>query len=209
MAVEGLADGIEGREADGFCVVVFEDGEVGQGDANAVGELAEGDFAARHHNVKVDEYHGGTSNGKVVFGFDAGGFFDHVFHHAQAEPDEEGGNGGGKGKLKPSSQRQKEKPFGKGAPRDSREQACGGFGKDGFTQNGAEQKEQQHHRNVGNGKHCVGIDENPKAPRFGDGGAVAEVVFHIQSRVHYVGQPPSEKDQSRYHEKGKDNGNNG
>ena len=187
MAVEGLADGVEGREADGFCVIVFEDGEVGEGDANAVGELAEGDLAARHHNVKVDKDHGGTSNGKVVFGFDAGSFFDHVFHHAQAKPDEEGCNGSGKGELKIAAKRQKEQPFQKGAPRDSGEQVCGGFGKDGFAQDGAEQKEQQHHRNVGNGKHRVGVDENPKTPRFGDGGAVAEVVFHVQRRVNYVG----------------------
>ena len=116
LAIEGLADGVEGREADGFGVVVFENGEVGKGDANALGELAEGDLAARHHDVKVDEYHGGTSNGKVVFGLDAGGFFDHVFDHAQAKSDEKGGDGGGKGELEIASQRQKKQTFRKGAP---------------------------------------------------------------------------------------------
>ena len=180
MAVERLAYRIESRKAHRASAVIFEDGEVGEGDANAVGELAEGDLAARHHNVKVDQNHGGTSNGKVVFGFDAGSFFDYIFHHAQAKPDEEGCNGSGKGELKIAAKRQKEQPFQKGAPRDSGEQVCGGFGKDGFAQNRTEQKEQEPHRNVGDGNHGVGVDENPKTPRFGNGGAVAEVVFHVQ-----------------------------
>lgn len=43
--VEGVADGGEGGEADGAASVVFEDGEIDEGDAGAAGEFGEGHAA--------------------------------------------------------------------------------------------------------------------------------------------------------------------
>jgi hypothetical protein len=53
VAVEGVADGGEGAEADGASVTVLEDGEVGDGDANLGGELDQGDAAGFEELVEV------------------------------------------------------------------------------------------------------------------------------------------------------------
>jgi hypothetical protein len=53
VALEGVADGGEGAEADGSGVTVLEDGEVGDGDANLGGELDEGDASGGEELVEV------------------------------------------------------------------------------------------------------------------------------------------------------------
>ena len=53
LAVEGVADGGEGAEADGAGVSVLEDREVGDGDANPSGELDKGDASGCEELVEV------------------------------------------------------------------------------------------------------------------------------------------------------------
>lgn len=61
LAIEGGAEGGEGGEADGGDVVVFDFGEVDVGDADLVGEIAEGDVAVGHDAGEVeDDFAGGV-----------------------------------------------------------------------------------------------------------------------------------------------------
>ena len=53
VALESVADGGEGAEADGAGVTVLEDGEVGDGDANLGGELDQGDASGGEELVEV------------------------------------------------------------------------------------------------------------------------------------------------------------
>ena len=53
LALEGVADGGEGAEADGAGVSVLEDGEVGDGDADLGGQLDEGDASGGEELVEV------------------------------------------------------------------------------------------------------------------------------------------------------------
>lgn len=53
LAVEGAADSVKGREADGLRLARLEDGEVGGGDADAFGQFLRGHFALRQHHVNV------------------------------------------------------------------------------------------------------------------------------------------------------------
>ncbi|GAB3676551.1 hypothetical protein GCM10027589_46710 [Actinocorallia lasiicapitis] len=55
MAVEGLAEGGEGGEADGLRAAVLQDGEVGLGDADAVGQLGEGEAPGGEEMVEVED----------------------------------------------------------------------------------------------------------------------------------------------------------
>lgn len=54
VALEGVADGGEGAEADGAGVTVLEDGKVGDGDADLVGELDQRDASVCEELVEVN-----------------------------------------------------------------------------------------------------------------------------------------------------------
>ena len=53
LAVEGQAVGVEGTEPDGFGLAGFEDGEVGEAQADLIGEFIEGYFSFRHDDVEI------------------------------------------------------------------------------------------------------------------------------------------------------------
>ena len=55
LALERLADGFERGEADGFGFAVFQDRDVGDRDADAVGEFGDAHLALRQHDVDVDD----------------------------------------------------------------------------------------------------------------------------------------------------------
>ena len=51
LAVEGAADGVEGRETHGLGFAGFQDGEIGDSDAHALAQFIERNLATRHHHV--------------------------------------------------------------------------------------------------------------------------------------------------------------
>ena len=55
LAAELMAQGHERGKADGLGLVVFENGQVCGGDADALGQLPGGDFALGHHDVQIHE----------------------------------------------------------------------------------------------------------------------------------------------------------
>ena len=56
-----FADSIQGRKADGFSLACFQDGKVGNGDADFLGEFAQLHLALGKHHVQIYDNHG--SNG--------------------------------------------------------------------------------------------------------------------------------------------------
>ena len=134
-----------------------------------------------------------TSNRKVVFGLDAGSFFNNVFDHAQAKTDKAGGNGCGKGKLKPNPDCGKKHALQKTAKGNGTDQACGGYGKDALQEDGAQNKKHQNDRHHGNADHDVGIDQNPFSAKVGDLGTVAKIVGGIDEGFGNVGKPIDQK----------------
>ena len=53
LAVEGLTDGIERREADGAGLARLQYGEVGGGDTHLVGQFARGHLALGQHYIYI------------------------------------------------------------------------------------------------------------------------------------------------------------
>ncbi len=55
LASQRFADRLQGGEPDRFCFAVFQDGDVGHGDADFVGELGDAHFSLRQHDVDVND----------------------------------------------------------------------------------------------------------------------------------------------------------
>lgn len=56
LTPEGVADGIQGAEAYGFCLSGFQNRQVCLSDANSAREFSEGYLAPGHHHVEIYNY---------------------------------------------------------------------------------------------------------------------------------------------------------
>ena len=63
------AEGLKSAEADGFCLVGFQDREVGERDIHATGKFRQADAAFGHHAIEI-ELDGHGLDGEIVLGFE-------------------------------------------------------------------------------------------------------------------------------------------
>ena len=67
LTVQRPADGLQGGETHRFGVVVFQNGQIGQGEVHFLGQLTEAHFPLGHHHIQVDNNgHGSTSLNRQV-----------------------------------------------------------------------------------------------------------------------------------------------
>ena len=92
LAVQGGADGLQGGEADGLGLVVFQNGQVRQGDVHLLRQLGEGHLPPGHHHVQIHYDHAATSNRQVVLRLDLRRLAEQGGHH-QAQQAEHGEDG--------------------------------------------------------------------------------------------------------------------
>lgn len=70
LAVEGLAQGLQRGEADGFGMAVFQDGEIGEGQVDPAGQFVQAHFPAGHHDIEIDDdRHSGLTSSDCQFVF--------------------------------------------------------------------------------------------------------------------------------------------